>query len=205
MPRPHAGISGIAVTFAALGAWVVYAAVRDTDPVTGLGALLAGNQPESRTPGGPKTTGSDVDPGASGFAVVSGGAANLPIEATTVVGGIRVAKDIAPDIKRLLAAAKTAGFKNVGGGGWRSIDQQRALRKLHGYTSDTQASGSGGRTPTAIPGTSRHEQGHAIDFTINGRSLARQDPFYQWLTVNAGTYGLHPLPSEAWHWSTDGH
>ena len=59
--------------------------------------------------------------------------------------------------------------------------------------------------PTAIPGTSAHEQGLAIDFTCNGGGTVRRgDPCWNWLAVHAGDYGLINLPSEAWHWSTDG-
>jgi len=50
-----------------------------------------------------------------------------------------------------------------------------------------------------------HERGLAIDFTNNGRLISsRSDPAYVWLSANAGTYGLHNLPSEPWHWSTTG-
>lgn len=183
----------------------MYAAVRDTDPVTGLGDLLAGNQPKSRTPGGARATG-DSDtvefPGTMGAGFVPH---PIPISQTVVVGGIRVSKTIAPNIQRLLADARADGFTKVSGGGWRSIEQQRALRLLHGYTSDSQASGSGGRLPVAIPGTSRHEMGEAIDWTYNGHRLSKEDAFFTWLSDHAGSYGLRNLPSEPWHWSTDGH
>jgi LAS superfamily LD-carboxypeptidase LdcB len=59
--------------------------------------------------------------------------------------------------------------------------------------------------PTAIPGRSKHEQGLAIDFSHNGRAIqTRSSPAFQWLAANAGSYGFRNLPSEPWHWSTDG-
>jgi LAS superfamily LD-carboxypeptidase LdcB len=61
--------------------------------------------------------------------------------------------------------------------------------------------------PTAIPGTSQHERGLAIDFTCNGGPIGQRDhgnPCYLWLSAHAASYGLHNLPSEAWHWSTTG-
>jgi hypothetical protein len=209
-PRARAGLSGVAVLFAAIGGWVVYAAVRDTDPVTGLADLLSGKQPTSRSPGGSQGAGKAMgmmEGGGSG----SGPNTPVPMSETVLVRqpnsgkGIRVHKSIALQITKLLADAMKAGFNQVGGGGWRSNAEQRALRIAHGYLSDSEKSGSNGRTPTAVPGTSRHESGTAIDFTNQGRSLTRSDPFYQWLTAHAGSYGLRNLPSEAWHWSTDGH
>jgi D-alanyl-D-alanine carboxypeptidase len=32
----------------------------------------------------------------------------------------------------------------------------------------------------------------------------RNSPCFVWLAANAGTYGLKNLPSEPWHWSTNG-
>ena len=50
-----------------------------------------------------------------------------------------------------------------------------------------------------------HEQGLAIDFTNNGRLISsRSDPAFQWLSGNASRFGLYNLPSEPWHWSTNG-
>lgn len=194
------GVSGIAVTFAALGGWLLYAAITDRDPVGGLREILSGNLSESRSPGGPtgpKTAGSTVPKEDVGGPV--------PMSQTVVVNGIRVHNSIAMNVQRLMTAAKLAGFNNIGGGGWRSSAQQRALRLLNGYTSDSQKSGSGGRLPVAVPGTSRHERGTAIDFTVGGRTLRKSDPFFDWMVAHAGTYGFKNLPSESWHWSTDGH
>ena len=49
-----------------------------------------------------------------------------------------------------------------------------------------------------------HEQGLSIDFTQGGRTLTRSSSGYQWLRANAGRFGLRNLPSEPWHWSTNG-
>lgn len=195
------GISGIAVSGVIFGGWLVFAAIRDIDPVGGLRDILSGTVPASRTPGGPTPSGSKVatDP------VEKGPTDPAPMSQTVVVGGIRVHNTIAGNVQRLLTAAKLAGFTNIGGGGWRSSASQRALRLLHGYTSDDQPSGHGGKLPVARPGTSRHERGLAIDFTNGGKSLTKTDPFFKWLVQYAATYGLRNLPSEPWHWSTDGH
>jgi len=60
--------------------------------------------------------------------------------------------------------------------------------------------------PTAYPGSSMHEQGLAIDFMWNGSIISSHgSPAWQWLNANAGSYGFYNLPSEAWHWSVNGH
>ncbi len=61
------------------------------------------------------------------------------------------------------------------------------------------------RPPTARPGASMHEQGKAIDFTYGGRTIGtRSSPGYKWLAAHAASYGFYNLPSEPWHWSTNG-
>jgi D-alanyl-D-alanine carboxypeptidase len=128
------------------------------------------------------------------------------------VDGIQVNAAIAEQVRALLAAARADGLDLArGAGGWRSAERQIALRRQHCGTSDYaiyQMPSSQCSPPTAIPGTSEHERGLAIDFTCNGRSIpqrTRSDPCYVWLSRHAADYGLYNLPSEAWHWSTTGH
>ena len=59
--------------------------------------------------------------------------------------------------------------------------------------------------PTARPGQSMHERGLAIDFTEGGRVLNRTSASFLWLSENAADFGFFNLPSEAWHWSVNGH
>jgi D-alanyl-D-alanine carboxypeptidase len=50
-----------------------------------------------------------------------------------------------------------------------------------------------------------HERGMAIDFTYNGRTIgSRSSKAYKWLKAHAASYGFYNLPSEPWHWSTNG-
>ena len=123
------------------------------------------------------------------------------------VGGITVNTTRARNLARLLAAAAGAGLR-LGGGGFRGEAEQIALRRAHcGPTSDDIWRKPSGQCapPTAIPGQSMHEWGLAIDVTSGGSIIgSHSDPAWQWLTTHAATYGLHPLSSEPWHWSTDG-
>lgn len=121
--------------------------------------------------------------------------------------GITVHVDIAGALESLLAAAAGAGI-GLGGSGYRDPAGQIALRRAHCGTSTYaiyQMPPSRCVPPTAIPGTSLHEQGKAIDFTWNGSAItSRDNPAFRWLAANAGRFGFYNLPSEPWHWSVNG-
>lgn len=121
----------------------------------------------------------------------------------TNVRGIWVNSSIADNVERLLAAAESDGFV-LGGGGYRDSADQQRLREAN-CPDPENSPPSDCSPPTARPGESMHEQGLAIDFTWSGRVItSRSNPAYQWLSRNAGRYGLYNLPSEPWHWSTNG-
>ncbi len=125
----------------------------------------------------------------------------------TKVGGIWVHRSIAARVQALLDAAAASGIR-LGGGGFRDPSEQIRLRQAHcGPTEyDIYVKPASQCTPpTAQPGKSMHERGLAIDFTVGGRVISsRSDPAFQWLAANAASYGLYNLPSEPWHWSTNG-
>ena len=121
----------------------------------------------------------------------------------STVGGITVAASIAGQVAGLLNASRDAGL-SLGGGGYRDPAAQMAVRRSN-CPDPVNSPPSACSPPTARVGTSMHERGLAIDFTNNGRLISsRSDPAFVWLSANAGTYGLHNLPSEPWHWSTTG-
>ncbi len=125
----------------------------------------------------------------------------------TKSGGFWVNKSIASQTAALVSAAKAAGF-NLSGGGYRDPAEQIALRMAHCGTSDYAIyvmAASQCTPPTAQPGKSMHERGLAIDIQSSGRLItSRSDPAFQWLATNAARYGFYNLPSEPWHWSTNG-
>ena len=60
------------------------------------------------------------------------------------------------------------------------------------------------KVPTAIPGTSMHESGLAIDFTYDSVAIQTQDnKCFLWLQKNVGGL-LKNYNAEPWHWSTTG-
>jgi LAS superfamily LD-carboxypeptidase LdcB len=121
--------------------------------------------------------------------------------------GIKVHVSIVADIQRLLADAEAAGI-DLAGGGYRDPAAQIQTRINNCGTSNYaiyEMPARQCRPPTARPGRSMHEQGKAIDFTYNGRLIrSRSGAGWNWLNANAANYGLKNLPSEPWHWSTNG-
>jgi len=131
-----------------------------------------------------------------------------PIAVDSVnVGGFIVARSIADQLGRLLAAAQAAGL-TLGGSALRDVNVQITLRRQHCGPTDYDIwlrPASQCSPPTAIPGRSMHEKGLAIDFTCAGVLInSRTSPCFVWLAANAAGYGLYNLPSEPWHWSTNG-
>jgi peptidoglycan hydrolase CwlO-like protein len=144
----------------------------------------------------------DVAP--SQIAPAPGGLATV----TCPVGGsITVAGSISGSVQALLNDAAADGVM-LCGGGYRDPQEQIELRMAHcgtSYYAIYQMPASQCSPPTAIPGTSMHEQGLAIDFTCNGGgTVSTGDECWDWLQANAVGYGLYNLPSEPWHWSTNG-
>jgi LAS superfamily LD-carboxypeptidase LdcB len=131
----------------------------------------------------------------------------LPAVPLKTVRGITVNTRIADALESMLAAASADGI-SLGGSGYRDPSQQIALRRAHCGTDDYAIYLMPPflcTPPTAIPGSSMHEQGLAIDFTWKGASLTSQtNPAFQWLAANASRFGFFNLPSEPWHWSVNG-
>lgn len=125
----------------------------------------------------------------------------------TNVGGIYVHKSIAGQFRNLLNAASAAGI-NLGGSGYRDTNRQIQLRRQNcgpTHYDIYQRPSSQCSPPTAIPGRSMHERGLAVDLTHNGALIrSRSNPAFIWLAANAARYGFYNLPSEPWHWSTNG-
>jgi len=132
----------------------------------------------------------------------------VPSSDTAVsAGNIRVHTCLVERITSLQAAAWSQGV-TLGGWGWRSHEQQIELRRQHCGTSDYaiyEMPAGQCSPPTARPGASMHERGLAVDFTgAGGSSVTSTGAEFAWLSAHAGTYGLSNLPSEPWHWSTNG-
>ncbi len=131
-----------------------------------------------------------------------------PVSEITRVYGIAVHQSIAQNVMDLIDHAARDGVF-LSGWGWRDPATQVRLRREHCGTSDYEVYEMPSylcNPPTARPGASMHERGRAIDFTVDGRAISHQQTAaFQWLDAHAAAYGFYNLPSEPWHWSTNGH
>jgi hypothetical protein len=191
------GISGVALLLTSAGAWLVFVGVRDVPPVGGLRELLRGKLPAGsarRSEFGAV----GVSPAQSEGVTAAGSAATGRL---VTVNGIRVDSSIGAEVSQLVTKARP---NLLTGGGYRSSVQQAAARVANRCTCSNSSRCC--RTPTAPVGQSMHERGLAIDFSWNGALIrSRNSAGFRFLAQNAPPLGLHNLPSEPWHWSTNGH
>ena len=136
--------------------------------------------------------------------VVTQARGSFTVGQATQVYGVTVNKIIAYPLQRMIDDAAKAGIQ-LSGGGFRTIQQQIALRTINGCPDVWTAPSSSCRIPTAIPGRSLHELGLALDLTSGRKTINdRNSSAFKWLAANAGRYGFVNLPSEPWHWSITG-
>jgi hypothetical protein len=91
-------------------------------------------------------------------------------------------------------AAKQAGVTLGANSAFRTMAHQQALCPCDGVH-------------VAVPGTSNHQMGLAIDFaTLPSTSgPVTGNKVWGWLSANADKFSYKNYPAEAWHWSPDGH
>lgn len=119
---------------------------------------------------------------------------------TAVTASCQVYADAAESIERLVAAAWAEGVRIGLGSCYRDLAGQVAAREYW--------CGLGQCEMAAVPGTSQHGWGKAIDFSEKGVSLTFDSPGYTWMKNNAWKYGWnHPgwaepggTAPEPWHW-----
>jgi len=142
------------------------------------------------------------------FADCSGGTSMVQ----TKISAYRFCSAYATNLQKMIADASAAGY-SLSGGGFRSASEQIALRNKYCPDPKLTVPSSSCKPQVALPGTSNHEQGLAVDLKCNGALINwdDQNPKYtktpatkvcfDWLTKNAITYGFKNLPEENWHWS----
>lgn len=135
---------------------------------------------------------------------------------TTVTPTCRVVNDVADPLRQLLATANLDGVSLRPETSayvtpplpsppriescYRTYEMQEWWRNLYCFLGNCDMA--------AVPGTSVHGWGRAVDFEDGAGELTFGSAGYQWLVANAGRFGFfHPVwaepgqPSaEAWHW-----
>lgn len=123
--------------------------------------------------------------------------------------GIRVNTCLLSRVNAMVSAASKSGVYLSANSSWRDPAFQIRLRQQNcgtSYYDVYQKPSTRCHPATAIPGTSRHERGLAVDFA----NCSRGSKVFNWLGKHAAHYGLYNLKvtgpaAESWHWSTDGH
>ena len=135
---------------------------------------------------------------------------------TTITPQCRVISTIAGRLRRLLAAADAAGvglaperssFLPQGVQGPPRIESCYRSYEMQVWWRNYYCS-IGKCVNAAVPGTSKHGLGRAVDFEDRLGELTFESPGYVWLTAHAAEFGFFHPPSvaqgtpgeEAWHW-----
>ncbi len=109
-------------------------------------------------------------------------------------GGSVVNSRVSGQVSAMATAMKKSGLNIIASSAFRTMAHQQSLCPCDAVT-------------VALPGTSNHQMGLAIDFGGNLPSSPGPipgNPLWAWLTKNAATYGYSNYPREAWHWSATG-
>ncbi len=134
---------------------------------------------------------------------------------TTITPSCRVLNEIAGPVTQMLADAQQQGVALVPEttshsivappryeSCYRSVEMQQWWRDYYCYFGQCGFA--------AVPGTSIHGWGRAIDFQDQFGEVTFESPGYAWLAANAWRYGFaHPSwahpgqpNAEAWHWES---
>ncbi|HWB39292.1 MAG TPA: D-alanyl-D-alanine carboxypeptidase family protein [Candidatus Saccharimonadales bacterium] len=136
----------------------------------------------------------------------SGEESNGGYGVTGGAGNAVVNSRVSGAVLSMVKAAAADGVKLSAKSSYRSMAHQQKL------CADNADCSAGNPATVAIPGTSNHQMGVAIDFsvdmcdkTINGQCSDPGNPIWDWLNKYADNFGYHSkVVTEAWHWSPSG-
>lgn len=95
-------------------------------------------------------------------------------------------------IYAMVEAAKADGVTMYANSGFRTMAHQQSLCPCDGVS-------------VAVPGTSNHQIGLAVDFGTSSHVFIRSgDQWSSWLRNNAAKFGYKENSGETWHWSPSG-
>jgi hypothetical protein len=105
-----------------------------------------------------------------------------------------LAEPLRSAVKALVADAARSGVTVTASSTRRTYAQQVALRMSNGCPDVHTSPASSCKVPTAIPGTSKHESGLAVDFTNTDKIIGA-------VAERAAKYQIHrTVPGERWHY-----
>ena len=120
---------------------------------------------------------------------------NYDIELTTLSNGVKVDSRIYPDLQRMFDDMRAQGIYPVVGEGYRTHEQQEKMMqdKIDAFRAEGYSKKEAKRLAkdwVAVPGTSEHELGIALDINAATDSSTTHEEVYQWLYDNAYLYGF---------------
>lgn len=140
---------------------------------------------------------------------------SYPVEWTELANGEKVDQRIYPALQEMFDAARNSGFYPVVASGYRTAEEQQRL--MDAKIEEFKAEGHGDAEAAAkaeewvaVPGTSEHQLGIAVDINADGINSAGYE-VYEWLDQNAYLYGFicrYPqdkteitgVSNEPWHY-----
>lgn len=116
------------------------------------------------------------------------------VELTELSNGKKVDSRIYPELQEMFNDARAQGYGLFVREGYRTQEEQQRLmdEKIEAYENDGKSKSEAKKLAeqwVAIPGTSEHQLGIAVDINAD-TTKSSSDDVYNWLAENAHTYGF---------------
>ena len=116
------------------------------------------------------------------------------VEFTELSNGKKVDSKIYPELQEMFNAARAQGYGLFVREGYRTQEEQQQLldEKIEAYENEGKSKSEAKKLAeqwVAIPGTSEHQLGIAIDINAD-TTISLSDDVYSWLAENAHKYGF---------------
>ena len=120
--------------------------------------------------------------------------ADYEVQLTELSNGKKVDSRIYPELQEMFNAARAQGYGLFVREGYRTQEEQQQLmnEKIETYENEGKSKSEAKKLAeqwVAIPGTSEHQLGIAVDINADTTKSSRDD-VYNWLEENAHTYGF---------------
>ena len=120
--------------------------------------------------------------------------ADYEVQLTELSNGKKVDSRIYPELQEMFNAARAQGYGLFVREGYRTQEEQQQLmnEKIEAYENEGKSKSEAKKLAeqwVAIPGTSEHQLGIAVDINADTSKSSRDD-VYKWLEENAHRYGF---------------
>ena len=117
------------------------------------------------------------------------------IELTTLRNDVKVDSRIYPDLQDMFDEMRNEGIYPVVGEGYRTHEEQKQMMqdKIDAYRNEGYSKAVAKKLAkewVAVPGTSEHELGIALDINADKNMTSTDQEVYDWLSQNAYRYGF---------------